>query len=609
MNLGTSPVEVRCRVDNPEVDGKRQSTDESVRVGPGEQKTLVVPLRRRLPASLAKKLFGMRGYPGGFEEDRGIDTRQVEQLLIFVAKPSGDHEFQVRSVRAAGSSANYALPVSEDKLFPLIDRFGQYVHKDWPGKTHSEEDLKRRLREDEADAAAHRGPADWDQYGGWKGGGPQLEATGFFRAEKYQGKWWLVDPEGRLFWSHGVDCVRAASETTPISDRKHWFEGLPEPSSPLARFYGRGNRAAHGYYQDKSYETYSFSGANLLRKYGEDFERQFGESVHRRLRSWGMNTIGNWSGREVYLLRRTPYVATVNSGRKPIEGSTGYWGKFPDAFDPDFAASLKRNLQAEKETTGSDPWCLGYFVDNELGWGDEYSLAEAALASPAGQAAKNAFLADLKAKYGTIEKLNQAWSTEHASWEALRESRAAPSAQKAAEDLRAFYSRLAEQYFRLCREAVKAVAPKRLYLGCRFAWVNDRAIRAAAKHCDAISFNVYQRSLVALKLPQGVDLPVIIGEFHFGALDRGMFHTGLVKTADQRERAATYRKYLQSGLAHPNVVGTHWFQFRDQATTGRSDGENYQIGLVDICDTPYPETITAVREVGASMYAERLGAK
>ena len=37
--------------------------------------------------------------------------------------------------------------------------------------------------------------------------GPKLRATGFFRAEKVGGKWWLVDPEGHLFFSLGVTCV------------------------------------------------------------------------------------------------------------------------------------------------------------------------------------------------------------------------------------------------------------------------------------------------------------------------------------------------------------------------------------------------------------------
>ena len=106
-------------------------------------------------------------------------------------------------------------------------------------------------------------------------------------------------------------------------------------------------------------------------------------------------------------------------------------------------------------------------------------------------------------------------------------------------------------------------------------------------------------------MPSGVDKPTIVGEFHFGALDRGMFHTGLVYTGSQAERAAAYKTYVRSALENPCIVGTHWFQFGDQATTGRGDGENYQIGFLDVCDTPYAETIRACREVARDMYPLR----
>jgi len=513
------------------------------------------------------RLFGMRGYPAGWD-----DKKDASELM------------------------------------PLIDPFGQYVHKDWPGKTKTADDLARRREEEAADLAQHPGPGGWNVFGGWQDG-PKLAATGFFRAEKHAGKWWLVDPEGRLFWSHGIDCVRGATGVTPITDRKHWFQDLPRPDSPFAQFYGAGSRAPHGYYQDKSFETYNFTGANLLRKYGDDWKARFAEICHRRLRSWGMNTIGNWSEEEIYRLRKTPYTATVRSGGRRLEGSSGYWGKFPDPFDPTFREALAASMEQQRGKSAGDPWCLGYFVDNELSWGDELSLAVAAMVSPADQPAKQALADDLKQKYATIDKLNQAWATEHASWHALLESRTAPDKTRAEvrDDLAAMATRIAEQYFRTCREAVKRVASEQLYLGCRFAWVNDRAVRASDKYCDVVSFNRYQETVDKLRLPEGVDKPVIIGEFHFGALDRGMFHTGLRKVANQDERAKAYRRYVSGALRHPHIVGTHWFQFGDQATTGRSDGENYQIGFLDICDTPYPETIRACREVGAAMYALRLG--
>ena len=40
--------------------------------------------------------------------------------------------------------------------------------------------------------------------------------------------------------------------------------------------------------------------------------------------------------------------------------------------------------------------------------------------------------------------------------------------------------------------------------------------------------------------------------------------------------------------------------------TGRRDGENYRIGLVDIVDQPYKEMIKATREISGSMYQDRL---
>ncbi len=81
-------------------------------------------------------------------------------------------------------------------LFPMIDRFGQYRHRNWPGKTQTLDDLRRQREAEQKDLQEHPGPKGWDTYGGWMDG-PQLRATGFFRVEKYQGRWWLVDP-GRV---------------------------------------------------------------------------------------------------------------------------------------------------------------------------------------------------------------------------------------------------------------------------------------------------------------------------------------------------------------------------------------------------------------------------
>lgn len=604
-NIDAQPIEVHAKAESVKGETKGQSATGKVSLPPGEAALLRVPLTGKMPAALRPKLFGMRGYPGGWTEKEGLDLDHVVRVVVFVSKPARDQTFEIRRLVAAGQRPDAARMAGAD-LFPLIDCYGQYRHADWPGKIQSAEDLDRQRHAEAADLAAHPGPVEWNQYGGWQAG-PHRAATGFFRVEKLDGRWWLIDPAGRLFWSHGIDCVRTNNGATPISDREFYFADLPAKDSPAGIFYGRGSNAAHGYYEDKRFETFNFTGANLQRKYGPDWKPQFQALVHRRLRSWGLNTIANWSDEEIYLLRQTPYTATVGIRGKtrPLAGSTGYWGKFTDVFDPAFPREVRQALAREVGKSAGDPWCLGYFVDNELSWGDELSLALATLASPADQPAKQVFVADLQQQYETIGRLNAAWGSAHASWDALRQSTTPPDKEKARAELGAFYSKLAERYFEVCRDAVKAVAPQQLYLGCRFAWANDRAVRAACRYCDVVSFNRYRRSVADLQLPEGCDRPAIIGEFHFGALDRGMFHTGLVPTANQQERAAAYQAYVRSALEHPLLVGTHWFQFGDQATTGRSDGENYQIGFLDVCDTPYPETIEACRAVGAELYAHR----
>jgi len=601
-NIGSQQVTVYCRVDNPGSDGDKNCVTDSVTMGAGTAGALVVPVFPG-PWRLSNpvELVGMRGVP---VHSGKLDPANVTQLVVFINKPNADYVFEIDNICAGGS----VKLLDVKTFFPFMDEFGQFIHRDWPGKTHSLEELIASGKAELKDLAVRLGPGDRDQYGGWTAG-PKLKATGLFRVEKCQGKWWLVDPEGRLFWSHGIDCVNS-TDATPITDREHYFRNLPDSDSPFARFYGTGTWAPHGYYKDHCpYKTYDFSQANLLRKYGQDWKQGFAEVTHARIKSWGMNTIANWSDADIYLMRRIPYVCTINCGARKIEGSQGYWGKFNDVFDLNFRRSVAERLASEKGKAVGDPWCIGFFVDNELSWGDEVSLAVAALISPPDQPAKKVFVEDLKSKYQTIDKLNAAWGTAYASWEALLQSQQAPDRNKAWEDLTAFYTKIAETYFGTIQDELKKAAPGQLYMGCRFAWVNERAARAAAKFCDIVSYNRYEYSVREHRLPDGIDKPVIIGEFHFGALDRGMFHTGLKKTDSQQDRAAKYKSYVLGALGNPYIVGTHWFQYRDQATTGRGDGENYQIGFVDICDRPYPEIIQASREVGYNMYEYRLKGK
>lgn len=105
--------------------------------------------------------------------------------------------------------------------------------------------------------------------------------------------------------------------------------------------------------------------------------------------------------------------------------------------------------------------------------------------------------------------------------------------------------------------------------------------------------------------PTGMDKPIMIGEFHFGALDRGLFHPGLRWVRDQGVRAQAYTFYMKQALLNDYIVGAHWYEYRDMMVSGKSPGPNYQVGFTDIADRPYPEMIAASKKVGSDLYTTR----
>ncbi|MDQ3003682.1 MAG: hypothetical protein M3Y08_20790, partial [Fibrobacterota bacterium] len=500
-NTGAQSVSVYAHVNE---DNSWPSSAGYVIVEPGEVDTLYVHFHRnKVPTYIPTYLKGMNGLPGGYTEHwEIIDLTKVTQIQVLVFNPGTGRSFVVDDIRAWNAYAPPTEAQLQSGLFPLLDSLGQYRHRTWPGKSKDINDIFVQAENEADDLIEHRGPEGWNAYGGWAAG-PKLEATGRFRTQKVEGKWWLVDPDGRLFWSIGITCVNSG-ETTPITGRENYFISPP----------------ANGDYR----------GANLNRKFGSTWYAKAGAMTHERFRSWGVNTFGNWSDKGIYGLKKTAY--TVNF-------ATGVPVTLPPDLDTGaFRAAVKTKVAALKTQIADDPWCLGVFSDNELNW---------------------------------------------------------PSATAGA---------IAEDYYRIVSQEMKASMPSVLYLGSRLHVAPEAVWRAAGRYCDVISTNRYEYAILELPLPSGVDKPVMLTEFHFGALDRGLPHPGLRTAFNQKQRARLYAGAVDHCLLHPNLVGAHWFQYSDQLYTGRGqDGENYQIGFVDICDRPYPEMVAAARRLSARLYA------
>ncbi len=117
---------------------------------------------------------------------------------------------------------------------------------------------------------------------------------------------------------------------------------------------------------------------------------------------------------------------------------------------------------------------------------------------------------------------------------------------------------------------------------------------------------LYARDPIGVDFLEYLGKPVMVGEFHMGATDRGMFHTGLVSTPDQEARAAMFTDYVRSVVDNPVFVGCHYFKYADEPLTGRpGDGENYSIGFTTVVDGLYPEMVEAAKKVSGEMYQRR----
>jgi hypothetical protein len=168
-------------------------------------------------------------------------------------------------------------------------------------------------------------PVKLNKYGGLVGG-VRLKATGFFRTQQFRKRWWLVDPEGRLFLSVGLCSVNLTmfedSETkAAFPDRQAWVK----------------------------------TAAGLLA-------------------AQGFNTLGRWSDFKRFSKLDKPiaytttmsFMAVYAKKRDPKNGPSDFPHECLPVFDPEFAAFCDRYAKKKLAATKDDPWLLGHFTDNEI---------------------------------------------------------------------------------------------------------------------------------------------------------------------------------------------------------------------------------------------------
>ena len=469
---------------------------------------------------------------------------------------------------------------------PYLDQFGQVRAVEWPGKLHSREQLQKELPE-ELSKAANGHTQNTSTYGGWKNG-PHLEATGRFRTEKVGSQWWLVDPEGYLFFSTGA-CLAGTEAMTPVTAtriKEHYFERLPTKDAPSywLSMLKRG---------DKNYVN--FPALNAFYGLGNRWQKRSRDGIHDRMKMWGLNTLAAWSSTDIRKDRKTPYTLLAS-----IWWLTGK--KTPSPFRDDYVNDLCKALK-QSSWAKDDPYCLGIFIGNEFEWPDRFSQLVFEL--PDGDTTKEWVLRQIRQKYASLNQLNEAWSASFSNWDQILQHGDTTYRASAAKDIDPLYFEFAQAFFKKSKEAIEKTLPGTLFLGCRCHRGPNVLGRAAVGHADVFSVNVYDNEVRSWQVPDNAEIPIIASEFHIGAADRGVPSPGLSSAWDQRQRGLAYARYLASALANPKFVGVHWFQWNDQSAGGRRDRENHQVGLVDVTGRSHVPFVDIVSHVANKKAAVR----
>ncbi|WP_051261825.1 hypothetical protein [Desulfovibrio inopinatus] len=373
---------------------------------------------------------------------------------------------------------------------------------------------------------------------------------------------WFVDNDGNRFYSRGVTTVNGS---------------VPSEKS----------RAGQAYYYGRYYSN----------------KAEWRDDTAQRLRSWGFNTLGGWSDADPAL--NMPIAVELDLGRQ----AQLHWF---DVFAPETEHTVQRLANELTAAYKDHPQLLGFFSDNEVGWWNA-PLFRWYLKQPWSNWTKRTLFAFLYQRYeGRFDMLCRDFvpgdgvttfgDLKHADVEL----RLQPGGQGIA-TVNAFTALVAGRYYDLTWRALKKADPEALVLGDRLPlYYNQDAVLAAQGKVDILSSNYNvdtEDGWVAPYYFEGLAklnaAPVLVSEFFFAANENrsGNSNNGHLMHVDtQAERAAGAAQAVINFSGFPNVIGAHWFQYTDEPTGGRNDGEDFNMGLVDIHNIPYEQLVSAMTQ-------------
>ncbi len=381
------------------------------------------------------------------------------------------------------------------------------------------------------------------------------DATGFFRLQKIDGRWTLIDACGHPFHATAINGIGLKS-------------------------IGNGRRKI----DPKALEIIQKAGFNATHISASE------------LNQIGPNNV------------RVPYLSNLMFSHNYLmehhRGDKLFWDA-PPFWDEAMRKSMEERAKALMPTAKDDPCLIAWLTDNEVHWPadalDHYhELSQktepytVTIKARGKKVDKSTYTIDPR-KFKSY-RIVADWVKENGytkgkdgfSWEARM----------------AFQEFQATQYAKLTSDVIKAIDRNHMIMGARHIrqdGQNPGMFKGLGKYFDAMSINYY-----GAWPPDPVCLdtwerwsgrPTIITEFSaqsWETIPRKARDAWIVRT--QEDRGKYYQNAVLATLQNPNCIGTLWFSYSD-----RGDQANY--GIVDQHGKPYDVILRYMREVNTRRYA------
>ncbi|MCX7013954.1 MAG: hypothetical protein NTW86_15615 [Candidatus Sumerlaeota bacterium] len=405
-----------------------------------------------------------------------------------------------------------------------------------------------------------------DRYGGFLA--VKSKATGYFRLEMVDRRWWFITPDGHGFIAVGFN--HASPKFLEASyNREYWDKTLPTPQA-------------------------------------------FEEMAIADAKAWKMTMIGYGAvkprGRFPYLLRVT------------FPGPSCWMPEptYADMFSPEFEAACDSAARTTCTPAAEDPMLIGYAMNDvpewpilgrvskrrAMNWIDH--IKSRGLDSPG----KHAYVSLIRQRHGGIESFNAAYDTHFRSWDELIADgdfvyNVLLKPEIARADDEAFLSLMTDRYYEVGCQAIRRADPNHLLLGEILDGNRGlpREVLATARgRIDALSTQFYgflkEQAPFLESWHRDSGKPILLADSSFGMRTEALPEAVGPRLHSQEERAREFERYARQALGVPYIVGWIWCGYID--ASAEVERRNQHHGIKDAWGNPHEPLSSRI----AATYAE-----